>query len=58
MQVFFTAQFQHYTSSLICLKDDIKQNKNKNNNNNKHKQNTIKGGEILTYGCVTSIVVS
>jgi hypothetical protein len=53
----FIAQLQYYTSSPICQKDDTKQNKNRNNNNNEHKRNTIKG-EILIYGCITSIVVS
>jgi hypothetical protein len=52
-----TAQLQHYTSSPICLKDDAKQHKNRNDNND-HKRNTIKGGEVVTYGCVTSIVGS
>jgi hypothetical protein len=37
------------------LKHDAKQNKDKKNNNG-HKQNTIEGGKILTYGCISSIV--
>jgi hypothetical protein len=39
------------------LKDDAKQNNEKNNNNIEHKKNTIEGREVLTYGCVSLIVV-
>jgi hypothetical protein len=51
----YTTQLQRYTSTPIHPKDDTKQNKNKNN---EHNWNTIKVGEIFTYGCVNSIVVN
>jgi len=53
----FVEQLQCYTFSPIHLKDDTKQNKDKNNNN-EHKWDTTKGGEVLTYGCVNSIIAS
>jgi hypothetical protein len=53
-----TTQLQHYASIPIHPKDDTKQNKDKNNKNNEHNWNTIEGGEVFTYGCVSSIVVN
>jgi hypothetical protein len=44
--------FLQHNLKTMHLKDDAKQN------NNKHKQNTIKGGEALIYGCVNLIVAS